>query len=162
PLVIDEGSRNIPVQTPEQWEEKKTWMREQLQYYITGTFPPPPDHLKAEIISEKMDGKVKLVRVELTFGPEQEAKLHLELMSMPGEEPFQAFMTQWKHRVWEKIAVRRGYIGCGDAGADSKGDTEDYGRISAGKYDFTRLMRRDYGSFRAIAYLYTLAEVDRD
>src|SRR5690625_7777864 len=38
PLMIDEGSRDIPVRNAEQWEEKKEWMKEQLQHYITGTF----------------------------------------------------------------------------------------------------------------------------
>src|SRR5690625_162172 len=161
PLMIDEGSRDIPIRSPEQWEEKKEWMKEQLQHYITGTFPPPPDNLEAEILSEKMDGEVKLIRVELKFGPEQEARLNLELMIPPGDGPFPVFMTQWNHREWAQIAVRRGYIGCVYAGADSRDDTEDYGRIWAGEYDFTRLMRRAYGSFRAIDYLYTLPEVDR-
>jgi len=161
PLMIDEGSRDIPVRNAEQWEEKKEWMKEQLQHYITGTFPPPPDNLEAEILSEKMDGEMKLIRVELRFGPEQEARLNLELMIPPGTGPFPVFMTQWNHREWAQIAVRRGYIGCVYAGADSRDDTEDYGRIWAGEYDFTRLMRRAYGSFRAIDYLYTLPEVDR-
>src|SRR5690625_5836694 len=82
-------------------------------------------------------------------------------MIPPGTGPFPVFMTQWNHREWAQIAVRRGYIGCVYAGADSRDDTEDYGRIWAGEYDFTRLMRRAYGSFRAIDYLYTLPEVDR-
>src|SRR5690625_3483578 len=82
-------------------------------------------------------------------------------MIPPGDGPFPVFMTQWNHREWAQIAVRRGYIGCVYAGADSRDDTEDYGRIWAGEYDFTRLMRRAYGSFRAIDYLYTLPEVDR-
>src|SRR5690625_2162419 len=79
-----------------------------------------------------------------------------------GTGRFPVFMTRWNHREWAQIAVRRGYIGCVYAGADSRDDTEDYGRIWAGEYDFTRLMRRAYGSFRAIDYLYTLPEVDRE
>jgi dienelactone hydrolase len=59
------------------------------------------------------------------------------------------------------VAVRRGYIGCIYAGADTKDDTEKYSEIWAGKYDFTRLRRRAYGASRAIDYLYTLPEVDK-
>ena len=58
--------------------------------------------------------------------------------------------------------MRRGYVGCLYAGADSKDDTEEYWEIWAGKYDFTRLMRRAFGASRAIDYLYTLPFVDKD
>ena len=71
PIVIDEGLRNIPVETPEQWQEKREWLKEQLQHYITGTFPPAPDNLEAEILHERMDGDVLLRLVELSFGPER-------------------------------------------------------------------------------------------
>ena len=46
PLVLDEGGQNIPVKTMEQWKEKRKWMKEQLEYYITGTYPPKPETSK--------------------------------------------------------------------------------------------------------------------
>jgi len=162
PLVIDEGGKNIPVETPEQWQEKREWMKEQLQYYITGTFPTAPDNLKVEILNEKMDGEVRLQTVELSFGPGHEAKLTLELMIPPGTKPLPVFLTQWNHREWAQVAVRRGYIGCIYAGADAKDDTEKYAEIWAGEYDWTRLMRRAWGASRAIDYLYTQPEVDKE
>lgn len=162
PLVIDEGGRNIPVTTMTQWNEQRQILRDNLQKYVTGTFPPPPDNLEARVLEEIMDGEVTIRTVELRFGPNHQAKLTLELMIPPGEGPFPAFLTQWNHRGWAQIAVRRGYIGCIYAGADSKDDTEDYSRIWAGEYDFTRLMRRAWGSFRAIDYLYTLPQVNKD
>ncbi len=161
PLVLDEGGHNIPVETKVQWQEKREWLKEKLQHYITGTFPPAPDNLKARIISERMDGDVRLQLIELAFGPEHQAKLTLELMIPPGEGPFPVFLTQWNHREWAQVAVRRGYIGCRYAGADEKDDTEKYSEIWAGKYDFTRLMRRAWGASRAIDYLYTLDAVDK-
>lgn len=162
PLIIDEGGKNTPVKTPEQWQEKREWMKEQLQHYITGTFPPAPENLKAEILSEKMDGKVRLQMVELSFGPQHQAKLTLEVMIPPGEGPLPVFLTQWNHREWAQVAVRRGYIGCIYAGADSKDDTEKYAEIWAGEFDWTRLMRRAWGASRAIDYLFTLPEVDKE
>ena len=33
PLVLDEGGKNIPVRTMEQWQEKREWMKRQLEYY---------------------------------------------------------------------------------------------------------------------------------
>jgi cephalosporin-C deacetylase-like acetyl esterase len=162
PLIIDEGGKNIPVKTSDQWQEKREWMKEQLQHYITGTFPPAPDNLKAEVLSEKMDDKVRLQTVELSFGPEHQAKLTLEVMIPPGEGQLPVFLTQWNHREWAQVAVRRGYIGCIYAGADSKDDTETFAEIWAGEYDWTRLMRRAWGASRAIDYLFTLPEVDKE
>ncbi len=162
PLIIDEGGKNIPVKTIKQWDKQREWMKYQLQHYISGTFPPPPDNLEVSVLSEYLDGRVKVRMVELKFGPEQKAKLTVELMIPEGQGPFPVFLTQWNHREWAQIAVRRGYIGCVYAGADSKDDTEYYSELWAGKYDFTRLMRRAYGASRAIDYLYTLKEVDKD
>lgn len=162
PLILDEGGKNIPVTSPSLWVEKRKWMKEQLEYYITGSYPPPPENLEAEILSEEGDGQTTLRMIRLTFGPGHRAKLTVELMIPPGKGPFPVFLTQWNHREWAQIAVRRGYIGCVYAGADAKDDTEAYSEIWANEYDFSRLMRRAYGASRAIDYLYTLPIVDRE
>jgi dienelactone hydrolase len=162
PLVLDEGGKNIPVKTIEQWKEKRIWMKRQLEYYITGTYPPKPDNLKARILSEKKDGETIVRMIELTFGPENQAVLTIELMVPPGKGPFPVFLTQWTHREWAQVAVRRGYVGCVYAGGDAKDDTEKYSEIWANEYDFTRLMRRSFAAYRAIDYLYTLPYIDKD
>lgn len=161
PLVSDEGGRNIPVTNEQQWNEKRAWMKEALQYYITGTFPAAPQNLQSKIISEKKVGEVTIRQVELSFGPGNKAKIVAELMIPPGEGPFPVFMTQWNHFNWAMIAVRRGYIGCRYSGADAKDDTENYGEIWNGEYDFTRLMRRAFGASRVIDYLFTLPVVNQ-
>jgi dienelactone hydrolase len=162
PLVLDEGTKNVPVTTPEQWKEKRAWMKGQLEYYITGTRPPEPESVKATVLGERKDGETTLRTVELTFGPENRAALTVELMIPPGTGPFPVFLTQWNHREWARVAVRRGYAGCVYAGADDKDDTEKYSEIWAGKYDFTRLLRRAYGASRAVDYLYTLPFIHKD
>ncbi len=162
PLIIDEGRGNIPVTNMEQWQEKRIWMREKLAYYITGTFPPNPTDLKVELLSETKNGQITCRLVQLSFGPRHKAKLTVELLIPPGEGSFPVFMTQWNHRGWAKIAVRRGYIGCVYAGADDKDDTEEYSEVWDGEYDFSRLMRRAFGASRAVDYLYTLPFVDKE
>ena len=162
PLIIDEGGKNIPVKTKQQWQNKREWMKKSLQYYITGTFPPAPDNLQVKVVSEKKEGPVTLRTVELNFGPERKAKLTVELMIPPGNGPFPVFMSQWNHRGWAQIAVRRGYVGCIYAGSDDKDDTENYSEIWQGKYDFTHIMRRAFGASRAIDYLYTLPFIDKE
>lgn len=162
PLIQDEGGKNIPIKTAAQWEEKRKWMKEQLEYYITGTYPQVSGDFEVKIISERKEGSTRLRMLELSFGPQNQAKLTLELMIPEGKGSFPVFMTQWSHRGWAQIAVRRGYLACVYAAADSKDDTEKYAEIWSGKYDFTRLMRRAFGTFRAIDYLHTLSYVDKD
>ncbi|CAK7060022.1 alpha/beta fold hydrolase [Proteiniphilum sp. UBA5480] len=162
PLVMDEGRGSTPVVSLNQWNMQRDWMKQQLEYYITGTVPPPPVNLQSDILQEKKDGEITIQTILLSFGPDKKATLTLELMIPPGKGPFPVFLTNWNHREWAQIAVRRGYIGCLYAGADSKDDTEAYSEIWAGCYDFTRLMRRAYGASRAVDYLYTLSCVDKD
>ena len=162
PLVIDEGGRNIPVHTKQQWQTKREWMSKMLQQYITGTFPSSPDNLQVKLLSEKKDGMITLRMVELNFGPGRQAKLTIELIIPPGKGPFPVFLSQWNHRGWTQIAVRRGYVGCIYAGADDKDDTEAYAKIWANQYDFTRIMRRAFAASRAIDYLYTLPFIDKE
>ena len=100
--------------------------REQLARYITGTVPPPPDNLQTNILEGK-DGDIIIQIIELSF--EGVIRLpSLELMIPPAKITFR-FLTNWNHREWAHIAVRRGYIGCLYAGADIKDDTEEYSEI---------------------------------
>jgi len=162
PLLLDEGGKNVPIVTMEQWRQKRGWIAAQYQHWLTGTFPPRPNNLRAKILSEKSDGVVTLRVVQLSFGPGHRAKLTLELLIPPGDGPFPVFMTQWNHRGWALVALRRGYLGCVYAGADAKDDTEAYADIWYPQYDFTRLMRRAWGASRAVDYLHTLPFVDKD
>lgn len=160
PLVLETKGKFVPVKTAADWQNKRSQLREQIQYYISGTYPKQPDNLTSQITGEKTDGQVLLRNILLKFGPESEAKLNIEMMIPPGKGPFPVFMTQWNHREWAQIAVKRGYVACVLANADTKDDTEDYARIWAGTHDFSRLMRRAYGSFVAVDYLYTLSFID--
>ncbi|GAA4431559.1 hypothetical protein GCM10023091_02430 [Ravibacter arvi] len=161
PLIIDEGGKNIPVKTRKQWEEKRVMMEKEIRHYILGSTPPSPQNLTHRVLSERKDGAVTLRTVELSFGPARQAKLTVELMIPPGQGPLPVFLTQWNHREWAQIAVRRGYIGCVYAAADSKDDTEAYSKIWWPDYDFSRLMRRAFGTSRVIDYLETLPVVDK-
>ncbi|MBN2287788.1 MAG: alpha/beta fold hydrolase [Candidatus Glassbacteria bacterium] len=161
PLVLDEGGGNVPVATAAQWERKREWIKGQVKHWITGTFPPPPNNLAAGLLAEKKEGSVTSRLVELRFGPGRRAVLTVELLIPPGDGPFPVFVTQWNHRGWALVAVRRGYVGCVYAGADAKDDTEGYADLWYPEYDFTRLMRRAWGAHRAVDYLYSLPFVDK-
>jgi cephalosporin-C deacetylase-like acetyl esterase len=158
-LLLDEGGSNIPVTSRAQWQQKKDWIRRQYQYWVSGSVPAAPKTFHIKVLQERIEEGVKLRTVELSFGPADKAKMTVELMIPPSAKSLPVFMTQWNHRGWAQIAVRRGYIGCVYAGADAKDDTKNYNEIFTG-YDFATLMKRAWGASRVIDYLYQLPEVD--
>ena len=159
PLIIDEGGENTPVNTTSQWNEKRAWIKEQVKHIFSGTFPAPPKNLTVKVLEERMEKGVNIKMIALRFGENEQAKLTLELFTPPGKGPFPVFMTQWNHRGWAQIAVRRGYMGVVYAGADAKDDTEAYMNLYPDD-DWSTLMRRAWGAHRAVDYLYTLPSVD--
>jgi dienelactone hydrolase len=161
PLIWDEGVSNQPITTFTQWEKQRNWIKENAIKLLSGTFPPAPDNLKAEIMKVHFEGDTKVQTILLTFGPEQKARLTLEVYTPKGKGPHPVFMSQWNHRGWVQIAVRRGYMGVIYAGADVFDETIDYQEIYP-DYDWSALMTRAWGAQRAMDYLYTLPEVDRD
>jgi pimeloyl-ACP methyl ester carboxylesterase len=161
PLKLEEGNSNISITNNRQWQQKRQWIEEKYQYWVSGSRPPAPKSIHAKTLSESVneDG-VRLKTVEVLFGPGDQAKMTVELMIPPVRgKPLPVFMTQWNHRAWAQVAVRRGYIGCVYAGADSKDDTKNYGRVYP-DYSFATLMKRAWGASRVIDYLYTLPMVD--
>jgi dienelactone hydrolase len=159
PLVLDEGGKNNPIVNNKQWQQKRDWIREQYEYWVSGAVPPAPKTFHSKILSESIEDGVKVQTIELTFGPDDKAKMTFELMIPPSDKPLPVFMTQWSHRAWAQVAVRRGYIGCVYAGSDSKDDTRNYSEVFP-VYDFATLMKRAWGASRVIDYLYTIPEVD--
>lgn len=158
PLILDEGSKNIPVVNNNQWQQKRDWIRKQYEYWVSGSVPPAPKKFHSKILSQSVENGVKDQMIEVTFGPDDSAKMTFELMIPPSDKPLPVFMTQWSHRGWAQVAVRRGYIGCVYAGADSKDDTRNYSKVFPG-YDFATLMKRAWGASRVIDYLYTIPRI---
>lgn len=159
PLVIDEGGEHIPVETRSQWNEKRQRIKQHVQHILSGTFPPPPERVTAHVLDERVEHGVAIERIELRFGDDERAKITLDLFTPPGEGPFPVFMTQWNHRGWAQIAVRRGYLGVVYAGADARDDTRDYLALYP-DHDWSTLMARAWGAHRVVDYLYTLDTVD--
>ncbi|NND31000.1 MAG: alpha/beta fold hydrolase [Saprospiraceae bacterium] len=168
PLIIDEGGQNIPVKTISQWQSKREEMKTLAQHWITGTPPPAPDNLTAELLSENKIGPLIERNLLLKFGPGKKAQLHVTLLIPPGEGPFPVFICPWKkdRYDWVQAAVRRGYIGCRFTATDPKygypDDSEAYEEIYWPEYDFSTLMRWGWAASRTIDYLYTLNEVNRE
>ena len=168
PLIIDQGGKNIPVETTQQWQEKRKEMTRLAQYWITGSVPPPPGNLQVELLGTKMIGQIKEQTVLLKFGPGHKALLHVNITIPPGKGPFPVFICQWMKGsyAWIEAAGRRGYIGCQFTATDPKygypDDSEAYESLYYPDYDFSTIMRWGWAASRAIDYLYTLDNVNKE
>jgi len=160
PLEQIKDGKTTPVQTIEQWQQKREEIKKQYQHWISGTVPPAPTNMISQVLSDRKENGVHIQIIELQFGPHHQAKMTLELMIPEGKQTFPVYMTQWTHRNWAQLAVRRGYIGCVYAAADEKDDTQAY-QVLYPDYDFTCLMRRAWGASRVVDYLLTRPEVNQ-
>ena len=51
PMVLNDGTR---VATPEQWQKRRTEIREVLEYYHVGRLPPAPGNVKGSEVSSQL------------------------------------------------------------------------------------------------------------
>lgn len=156
PLLDDDGR---PIVTAAGWRERRRSIIRQVEHWITGTSPPPPDNLVAETVAETTADGITLRTVVLRFGPERRARLTVRLFIPAGKGPLPVVLTPRNER-WIRAAVRRGFIGCLYAAADGGDDTAAYPPLWP-DHDFALLMRRAWGCSRAVDYLHTLPIVDQ-
>ena len=160
---VDTG---VAITSPEQWNQQRRRIRELYQQWVVGRFPPPPDNLRAETVSETRDGDVTVRDVLLTFGPNHRARLRLQLLIPPGPGPFPVFLTNHpRTRPWVATAVRRGYIGCIYFAADpiyGNADDSETFLEAFPDYDFSTLARWAWAASRAVDHLDTLPIVHKD
>ncbi|HZT33212.1 MAG TPA: alpha/beta fold hydrolase [Bryobacteraceae bacterium] len=166
PLVLRENGRAIPVTNLALWNRQKQWIRAQTEHWIFGALPPPPDNLRAVVTGTSREGTVTVRRVRLEFGPDHRATLHLELIIPDGKGPFPVFLTNHgPNRPWLYTAIRRGYMVCYYSATDPNyGDPDDSDKYIElyPQYDFSCLARWGWAASRAVDYLYTLPEVDKN
>ena len=166
PLLLREGGRSQPVTNAAQWNRQKQWIRGQIEQWVFGKMPPPPDNLRAVVTGTRREGTTSVRDVRLEFGPGHRATLRLQLVIPDGTGPFPAFLTDHsRKRPWLYTAVKRGYIACYYAAADPNyGDADDsdpYIELYL-DYDFSCLARWGWAASRAIDYLITLPEVEKN
>lgn len=160
PLKLQRKGIEMSIKTMEQWKEKRAWIKKEFQHWVSGIAPSAPSDFETIILSDKMEEGTHIQLIELKFGPQHKAHMTLELMIPTGNGPFPVYLTQWSHRNWAQLAVRRGYIGCVYAASDERDDTQAYQDLYP-DFDFTALMRRAWGASRVVDYLFTRKEVNQ-
>ncbi len=167
PLMLSENGEHVPVETREQWERRRDWIRGQIEHWVFGTMPPAPDNLRVASSSERREGDLTLRDVVIEFGPDHRAKLHLQLMIPDGEGPFPVFLTNHApdRSFWVRPAINRGYIACHYRATDPHyglpDDSDGYVDVYP-DHDFSTLGRWAWSASRAVDYLQTLPEVIND
>ncbi|MBN1674936.1 MAG: alpha/beta fold hydrolase [Kiritimatiellae bacterium] len=160
-LVREPDGRGQPITSAREWQTRRAELNALCHTWLIGRVPPPPDNLTAEIEDERREAGAVSRRLVLSFGPRRRAQLHVELLIPDGAGPFPVFMTQDNHRPWALIALRRGYVGCVYAGADSRDDTPSF--IEAyPDCDWSKITRRAWAASRCLDYLETVPQADAE
>jgi dienelactone hydrolase len=159
PLLREVDGQRVPITTAQEWQERREELKALFHYWVLGQVPPPPQNLEAKVVDQRREAGASVREVELTFGSDRRARLRIELLIPEGGGPFPVFLTQWSHRAWALVALRRGYLGCIYAGADFRDDTDTFVEAFPG-HDWSRLTRRAWAASRCIDYLATLPQAD--
>jgi pimeloyl-ACP methyl ester carboxylesterase len=168
PLLLTEGGRQTPVTNEALWRRQKQWIRTQMGQWVFGKMPPQPDNLRAVVTASRREGRITVRDVRLEFGPDHRATLRVQLIIPEGKGPFPVFLTNHSPKFpWLYTAVRRGYMGCYYAANDPTyggGDSDDSDRYIEvyPEYDFYCIARWGWSASRAVDYLTTLPEVDKN
>jgi dienelactone hydrolase len=147
------------VEKSEEWRSRREELKQLFHQWVIGSVPPPPDNLKATILSETADLNATRRNLQLSFGPGNQATLRVEVFIPNGTGPFPVFMTQSFHRDWALIALKRGYLACIYAGSDDKDDTDTFVAPYA-EYDWSRITRRAWAASRCVDYLAGVPQAD--
>ena len=165
PLVRMEGASGTPITTLEQWGRERQRLRSEFEHWVYGKMPPAPDNLRAVETGTRRDGGVTVREVRLEFGPGHRGILHVHLFIPDGKAPFPVFLTnQPLTSGWIFAPIRRGYIACiYDATDPIFGATDDSDKFIDvyPDYDFACIARWSWAAMRAVDYLCTLPEVDK-
>ncbi|MEM8891304.1 MAG: hypothetical protein AAGD28_25225, partial [Bacteroidota bacterium] len=163
-LMIDVLTGEI-IENKKDWREQRWNMADILKTWLSGSFPPKPEAIEAEILESKVERGVRIERVKVSWGKHADLSIRASIYYPPGNGPFPVFMTPGtKGHSWVSIsqALSRGYICVQYSGCDAEDDTEKYAQHYYPKYDFTTIMRRAWGAHRIVDYLYTLEAVEKD
>jgi dienelactone hydrolase len=158
------------VKTPQDWKERREEIKAMLLHYEYGHMPPPPNNLRAEVVSTEpvFDGAAQLVRLTLKMGPEEKVQIQAAVYvpAGNGKKPvLLAIEPVWKTGLMPAAqkAIQRGYIFAGYDRHDL--DPDDADRSNGvhplyPDYDWATLAAWAWGASRVVDYLHSRDDVD--
>ena len=94
PLVRLDGKTSTPITTMEQWARQRQWIRTEMQHWVYGKMPPPPDNLRAVVTATRRAGGVTVREVRLEFGPDHRGNSARASFHPGGEGPVSGLLDQ--------------------------------------------------------------------
>ena len=154
PLTFLDGR---PVKTPEDWQARRTEIRELFEKYALGPIPPRPPIHHADV-EETTEQGYRVRAVTLYLGPTGQVPFRFSMMIPDGEGPFPVLMGPGMMST--SILLRRGYIGVGYAGNDFNDGSRVLVETLYREYDVAALPRRAWAATIVLDYMETVPEVD--
>ena len=150
------------------WAQRREELKEDLQAYILGRFPPTaPPLLRFDVLNRTAHGyhNAESAFVRLTFdvsagggdrGPELAFDIEM-LLPRPAAgtaaaKPAPVVLTQWNHRQWALRGLSRGYIGVVYPGADAR-DVAPAWQAAYPRATFALIAARAFVAQRALDFV---------
>ncbi len=150
--------RHKPIQSKAAWETQVPAIKSDLQQFIYGTFPKKYPKIVYKKTSQMLAENVIHQQWEITFDDTGSVRIEV-LLPNDSTSPKPIFMTQWNHRTWAMLAVRRGYAGVVYAGSDDLDDSKNLNSMYP-KATFGTLAKRAWLAGRVVDFLHRQAWVD--
>jgi dienelactone hydrolase len=147
--------------TPEDWEKRRSEMKQLFEKYVTGTFPPKPPISGVATLDEAKGDRYVVRNLRLEFdAPRGKGSVRVRLVIPNGAagEKFPVMISP-SLTGWSAAAIRRGYIHAGYAGNDGMDDAAQLKELYP-NHDFAALPRRAWLAQLVVDYLATLPQVD--
>ena len=173
PLTLSDGTE---VTTEEQWHVRRKEMLRLLEDYTYGHVPPPPGNTTSELVGQEQlggGGSHRYQMVHLSFGPDEELgfDLGLFLPSGEGEGPFPVLISLSYDAGASSLggasaAISRGYavatVPYQQLAKDSDAWKTSPFFVAYPDYDWRDIAAWSWGMSRAVDYLATNPDIDRD
>ena len=155
------------VETLDDWDEQRAYIKDMLLYYQYGYFPPAPDNLKVETLGSGaiFDGKAMETQLLLSMGPGNAVTLRVDLtVPAKGNGPFPTVITgdrEWYRTKGLELANDRGYIVADFYRTDLDPDDDDRSNGVHPHYpDYDWATLSAWSFSRVVDYLITQDTVD--
>jgi hypothetical protein len=167
PFLMQNGSR---VKTCADWETQRKYLREMLLYYEYGRMPPPPGNVTAQVTATApvFGGVGEQRSITLAFGPSTNLLHMTGTYTFPKGKsgPLPVAVTSSGCSA-KDIAMNRGFIIAEINVKDLAPDVPDPSRSAPAfqaypTYDWGTIGAWAWGYHRAVDYLLTLPEVNKD
>lgn len=133
-----------PVRTPAEWKARRVQIRQLLEKYVIGSFPPKTKLDRAVVLDETPGKGYRIRNVRLEFGPQSKGTMRVQVMIPDGKGPFPVLISP-NLTGWGPLLLRRGYISCGYAANDGMDDAAALAPLYP-DYDFAALPRRAWAA----------------